>query len=149
MNPFLIAQGIGAAAGLIGGFIPDKTKTVEHTMNVEGSDLAGRVPGAVGAESIATFTKEKYQDPIKKALLTTSKVASTVGSMGSLAKSLIPGLKVPSVATSTLSDGIGEMSNSLTNAASSFSNSLVKNTTPLLSPQQEYSQDIEEQMYVR
>lgn len=82
MNPMLILQAGSAAAGLIGSLIPDKEKTVMNTTYSEGSELAGKVPGAAGATTQKTFSKETYQPGIKKGLLAASGVMGAAGSIG-------------------------------------------------------------------
>ena len=119
MNPMLLLQGAAAVSGLIGGFIPDKKKEVEHQFQTEGSDLAGRVPGAIGAQTNKEFTTEEYQSPLKKTLLNTSKVLGTVGSIGG---ALMPNLKMPKfgVPGSELSTSFSNMSESLLQANLKF-----------------------------
>lgn len=117
MNPMMLVQAAGAAAGLIGGFIPDKTRTVETVTNTEGSNLAGLVPGAVGAQSTSTFKDEKYQSDLKKGLLMGSKIAGAVGSIGG---ALMPNLKMPKLG-GTPAAGMNELSSNLVNASLKFS----------------------------
>ena len=113
MNPMLLVQGAAAVSGLIGGFIPDKKKQVEHQFQTEGSDLAGRVPGAVGATTEKVFTEESYQSPLKKGLLTTSKILGAVGSIGG---ALMPNLKMPKLGNNAISAEASELSSTLINA---------------------------------
>jgi len=119
MNPMMLVQAAGAVAGLIGGFIPDKTKVVKDTLNVEGSDLAGRVPGAVGAQSVDSFHEEKYQSGLKKGLLTTSKIAGAVGSIGGALGAA--GVKMPNLGGGSSSGAaMTDLSSTLIKANNSF-----------------------------
>jgi len=119
MNPMLLVQGAAAVSGLIGGFIPDKKKQVEHQFQTEGSDLAGRVPGAVGATTEKVFTEESYQSPLKKGLLTTSKILGAAGSIGG---ALMPNLKMPKLGMpgSETSANLADMSQTLLQARLKF-----------------------------
>jgi hypothetical protein len=135
MNPMLIAQAASAVTGLIGGFIPDKTRQKEVQTHTDGSNLAGRVEGAVGPQSTSTFVEEQYQPGIKKGLLTASKLLGVAGSVGSLAEGM--GLKLPNISGQKLREGLNEFTSSLVKT-----NSSLLSTPKTILPDEPYVDDI-------
>ena len=110
MNPMLIAQGVSAVTGLVGSLIPDEEKTVMHTTQTQGSQMAGRVSGALGSTTQKTFTQETEQSDLKKGLLKVSAISGAVGSLGGMLK---PNMNVGSGEGSGLIRGISDLAGSV------------------------------------